>query len=59
MEISGQMADARDIRNAMIYLDKYGIHSNLAMKIYGQYGNDIYNILLVFNDQNGLFSIHR
>ena len=45
MEIASQIVDAKDIRNAMIFLDKYGIHSNMAIKVYGQYGNEIYNIL--------------
>ena len=45
MEISDQIVGAKDIRNAMLYLDKYGIHGNMAIKIYNQFGNDIYNIL--------------
>lgn len=45
MEISDQIVGAKDIRNAMLFLDKYGIHGNLAIKIYNQFGNDLYNIV--------------
>ena len=45
MEISDQIVGAKDIRNAMIFLDKYGIHGNMAIKIYKQFGNDIYNVI--------------
>lgn len=45
MEISDQIAGAKDIRNAMIFLDKYGIHGNMAIRIYNRFGNEIYNIL--------------
>ncbi|MCR5416118.1 MAG: ATP-dependent RecD-like DNA helicase [Pseudobutyrivibrio sp.] len=44
MEISDQIVGAKDIRNAMIFMDKYGIHGNLAIKIYNRFGNEIYNI---------------
>ena len=45
MEIADQIVGEKDIRNAMIFLDKYGIRSNMAIKIYSQFGNEIYNIL--------------
>ena len=45
MEISDQIVGAKDVRNAMIFLDKYGIHGNMAIKIYNQFGNDVYNVL--------------
>ena len=45
MEISDQIVSTRDIRNAMMFMDQYGIHGNLAMKIFAQYGNDLYTIL--------------
>ncbi|MCR5580104.1 MAG: ATP-dependent RecD-like DNA helicase [Pseudobutyrivibrio sp.] len=45
MEISDQIVGAKDIRNAIIFLDKYGIHGNTAIKIYTRFGNEIYNII--------------
>ncbi|MCF0130055.1 MAG: ATP-dependent RecD-like DNA helicase [Pseudobutyrivibrio sp.] len=45
MEIADQIVGEKDIRNAMMFLDKYGIKSNLAIKIYSHFGNEIYNIL--------------
>lgn len=45
MEISDQIVGAKDIRNAMIFLDKYGIHGNTAIKIYNRFGNDVYNVI--------------
>ena len=45
MEISDQIVGAKDIRNAIIFLDKYGLHGNKAIKIYNRFGNEIYNII--------------
>ena len=45
MEISDQIVGAKDIRNAMIFLDKYGLHCNTAIKIYNRFGNEVYNII--------------
>lgn len=45
MEISNQVQEKRDMRKAMIFLQKYGINLNLAVKIYKQYGQDIYTVL--------------
>ncbi len=45
MEIADQVNEKRDLRQAMIFLQKYGIHINLAVKIYQQYGQRIYGIL--------------
>ncbi len=45
MEIAGQVAAKRDARQAMIFLQQYGITINLAVKIYGRYGQDVYKIL--------------
>ena len=45
MEISDQIVGAKDIRNAMIFMDKYGIHGNMAIKIYNRFGGEIYNII--------------
>lgn len=45
MEISSQVAEKRDLRQAMIFLQQYGISLNLAVKIYGTYHQDIYRII--------------
>ncbi|MDE7061991.1 MAG: AAA family ATPase, partial [Lachnospiraceae bacterium] len=45
MEISDQVAEKRDLRQAMIFLQKYGITLNLAVKIYQAYGQEVYGIL--------------
>lgn len=45
MEISDQIVGAKDIRNAMIFLDRYGLHGNKAIKIYNRFGNEIFNII--------------
>lgn len=45
MEISGQMAEKRDLRQATIFLQKYGISVNLAVKVYKAYQQDIYRII--------------
>lgn len=45
MEIADQVNEKRDLRQAMIFLQQYGIHINLAVKIYQQYGQRIYGIL--------------
>lgn len=44
-EIAEQIEDKRDLRKAMIFLQQYGISTTLAVKIYGQYGQNIYNII--------------
>lgn len=45
MEISSQVEEKRELRQAMIFLQGYGISLNLAVKIYRQYGMEIYGIL--------------
>ncbi len=45
IEISMQMAEKREMRDIMIFLQKYGIGDNLAVKIYNTYGNRIYRII--------------
>lgn len=45
MEISSQVAEKRDLRQAMIFLQQYGISLNLAVKIYRTYQQDIYRII--------------
>ena len=45
MEIADQVNAKKDLRQAMIFLQQYGITMNLAVKIYNYYGNEIYGIL--------------
>ena len=45
MDIANQLIDKKDIRKAMMFLQRYGIQMNLANKIFKRYGNDIYKIL--------------
>ena len=44
-EIAKQMEEKRDVRKAMIFLQKYGISSALSVKIYNQYGERLYRII--------------
>ena len=44
-EIAVQVAEKRDMRSAMIYLQKYGISTKLAAKIYQHYGMRVYKVL--------------
>lgn len=45
MKIASQVAEKRDMREAMIYLQRYGISLNLAAKIFDRYGNELYRII--------------
>lgn len=45
MDIANQLIDKKDIRQAMMFLQRFGIQMNLANKIFKRYGNDIYSIL--------------
>ena len=45
MEIATQVNEKRDLRQAMIFLQQYGITMNLAVKIYNRYGQEVYEIL--------------
>lgn len=45
MEIADQVNAKKDLRQAMIYLQQFGISTNLAVKIYNRYGQEIYRIL--------------
>lgn len=45
MEIADQVNAKRDLRQAMIFLQQYGISTTLAVKIYNQYGQEVYGIL--------------
>ena len=44
-EIARQMEEKKDVRKAMIFLQKYGISSALSVKIYNQYGERLYRII--------------
>lgn len=44
-EIAEQVEEKKDVREAMIFLQKYGISNTLAIKIYKQYGMGLYKIM--------------
>lgn len=44
-EIASQVEEKRDMRQAMIYLQKYGISTTLAAKIYQHYGQSVYRVI--------------
>lgn len=44
-DISAQMEEKRDMREAFIYLQQFGISNALAVKIYNTYENALYGIL--------------
>ncbi|MFP3153667.1 ATP-dependent RecD-like DNA helicase [Lachnospiraceae bacterium ZAX-1] len=44
-EIAEQVEEKKELRQAMIFLQKYGISLTLAVKIYNTYGLEIYRIL--------------
>ena len=45
MEIAGQVEEKRDMRQAMLFLQQYGISMNLAVKIYQHYGQRLYSVI--------------
>lgn len=45
MSISEQMEAKKDLRQAMMFLQEYGISMNLALKIYNEYGPRLYGII--------------
>ncbi len=45
MEISAQLEEKKDMRSAMMFLQKYGISSALAIKIYNHYGKNLYKVI--------------
>ncbi len=45
MEIADQVNAKKDLRQAMIFLQQYGINMALAVKIYNTYNSEIYTIL--------------
>lgn len=44
-EIAEQVEEKKDMRKAMIYLQKYGVSLALAAKIYEHYGQSVYRVL--------------
>lgn len=44
-DISAQMEEKRDVREAFIYLQQFGISNALAVKIYNNYGDRMYGVL--------------
>ena len=44
-EIAQQVEEKKDMRKAMIYLQKYGITLNLSAKIYEHYGQNVYRVM--------------
>jgi exodeoxyribonuclease V alpha subunit len=44
-EIAQQIEEKKDVREAMIFLQKYGISNTLALKIYKQYGMGLYKVM--------------
>ncbi len=44
-EISAQVQEKKDLREAFLFLQKYGISNTLAVKIYNTYQDEIYRIL--------------
>ena len=45
MSIADQMEEKKDMRQAMMFLQNYGISMNLAAKIYQEYGPGLYGII--------------
>ncbi len=44
-EIAMQMEEKKDLREALVYLQQYGISNTLAVKIYNTYGAEVYSIM--------------
>lgn len=44
-EIAVQMEEKKEMREAMIFLQKYGISNTLAIKIYNRYGMGLYGVM--------------
>ena len=45
MDISRQVEEKKEMRQAMMFLQDYGISMNLAAKIYQQYGSRLYSVI--------------
>ena len=44
-EIASQMAEKKEMREAFVFLQRYGISNTFAVKIYNRYGMDLYGIM--------------
>lgn len=44
-EIARQMEEKKDLREALVYLQQFGISNSLAVKIYDNYGMELYGIM--------------
>lgn len=44
-EIAVQMEEKKDMRSAMVFLQKYGISGTMAVRIYNIYGAEIYSVM--------------
>lgn len=44
-EIAVQMEEKKDVREALVYLQQYGISNTLAVKIYNTYGMEMYSVM--------------
>ncbi len=44
-EIATQMAEKKNLRQALMFLQQYGISLNLSIKIYNKYGEELYSII--------------
>lgn len=44
-EIATQMIEKKDLREALVFLQKYGISNTLAIKIYQKYGMELYGVM--------------
>ncbi|MBE5864629.1 MAG: ATP-dependent RecD-like DNA helicase [Lachnospiraceae bacterium] len=44
-EIAMQMEEKKDLREALVYLQQYGISNTLAVKIYNTYGAEVYSVM--------------
>ena len=44
-EIAIQMEEKKDLREALVYLQQYGISNTLAVKIYNTYGAEMYSVM--------------
>ena len=46
MSIAEQVEEKKDLRDAMLFLARYGISMNLALKIWNNYGSQLYTIIV-------------
>ena len=44
-QVGEQVTEKRDLREAMLFLGRYGLNTNLAVKIYNEYGPRVYQVI--------------